>query len=87
MLLVARFSVCASDDIGRFEDAGFVGVPLRGAVAVQVQIGVMGGDQAANTLAEVKVNQMKRNGGSVDDPTYTGLDVCTPDNADSCIGG
>ena len=30
------------------------------------QIGVMGGDQAANTLAEVKVNQMKRNGGTVD---------------------
>jgi len=22
-----------------------------------------------------------------EDPTYTGLDVCTPDNADSCIGG
>jgi 3-methylcrotonyl-CoA carboxylase beta subunit len=31
------------------------------------QIGVMGGDQAANTLAEVKVNQMKRNGGTVDE--------------------
>jgi 3-methylcrotonyl-CoA carboxylase beta subunit len=31
------------------------------------QIGVMGGDQAANTLAEVKVNQMKRNGGAVDE--------------------
>ncbi|MEI5664252.1 carboxyl transferase domain-containing protein [Bosea sp. CCNWLW174] len=30
------------------------------------QIGVMGGDQAANTLAEVKANQMKRNGGAVD---------------------
>jgi 3-methylcrotonyl-CoA carboxylase beta subunit len=30
------------------------------------QIGVMGGDQAANTLAEVKLNQMKRNGGAVD---------------------
>jgi 3-methylcrotonyl-CoA carboxylase beta subunit len=30
------------------------------------QIGVMGGDQAANTLAEVKLNQMKRNGESVD---------------------
>ena len=30
------------------------------------QIGVMGGDQAANTLAEVKVNQMKRNSGTVD---------------------
>lgn len=30
------------------------------------QIGVMGGDQAANTLAEVKLNQMKRNGGVVD---------------------
>jgi 3-methylcrotonyl-CoA carboxylase beta subunit len=30
------------------------------------QIGVMGGDQAANTLAEVKINQMKRNGGVVD---------------------
>ena len=26
----------------------------------------MGGEQAANTLAEVKVNQMKRNGGTVD---------------------
>jgi 3-methylcrotonyl-CoA carboxylase beta subunit len=26
------------------------------------QIGVMGGDQAANTLAEVKLNQMKRSG-------------------------
>ena len=21
------------------------------------------------------------------DPTYTGLDVCTPENADTCIGG
>src|SRR6202165_759857 len=30
------------------------------------QIGVMGGEQAANTLAEVKINQMRRNGGSVD---------------------
>ena len=30
------------------------------------QIGVMGGEQAANTLAEVKLNQMKRNGGAID---------------------
>jgi 3-methylcrotonyl-CoA carboxylase beta subunit len=30
------------------------------------QIGVMGGEQAANTLAEVKINQMKRNSGEVD---------------------
>lgn len=30
------------------------------------QIGVMGGDQAANTLADVKMSQMKRNGGVVD---------------------
>jgi 3-methylcrotonyl-CoA carboxylase beta subunit len=30
------------------------------------QIGVMGGDQAANTLAEVKLNQMKRNGETID---------------------
>jgi len=30
------------------------------------QIGVMGGDQAANTLAEVKVNQMRRNGETID---------------------
>jgi len=30
------------------------------------QIGVMGGDQAANTLAEVKLNQMKRNGAAID---------------------
>lgn len=26
-------------------------------------------------------------GGTVEDPTYTGLDVCTPENADTCIGG
>jgi len=31
------------------------------------QIGVMGGDQAANTLAQVKANQIRRNGGTVDD--------------------
>ena len=30
------------------------------------QIGVMGGEQAANTLAEVKLNQMKRGGGAID---------------------
>ena len=22
-----------------------------------------------------------------EDPTYTGLDVCTPETADTCIGG
>jgi ribose transport system substrate-binding protein len=26
-------------------------------------------------------------GKTVEDPTYTGLDVCEPDNADTCIGG
>ena len=30
------------------------------------QIGVMGGDQAANTLTEVKLNQMKRTGAHID---------------------
>ena len=30
------------------------------------QIGVMGGEQAANTLAEVKLRQLARNGGEVD---------------------
>jgi 3-methylcrotonyl-CoA carboxylase beta subunit len=30
------------------------------------QIGVMGGDQAANTLVEVKLNQMRRNGEVID---------------------
>ncbi|HXT09202.1 MAG TPA: carboxyl transferase domain-containing protein [Roseiarcus sp.] len=30
------------------------------------QIGVMGGDQAANTLVEVKINQMRRNGEPID---------------------
>lgn len=37
------------------------------------QIGVMGGDQAANTLAEVKVNQMKRNGEAVDQAAVKAL--------------
>jgi 3-methylcrotonyl-CoA carboxylase beta subunit len=31
------------------------------------QIGVMGGEQAANTLAEVKLNQLKRNGQEVNE--------------------
>ena len=26
------------------------------------------------------------NGKNPEDPTFTGLDVCTPDNADTCIG-
>ena len=33
------------------------------------QIGVMGGEQAANTLVEVKINQMKRNGEPIDAAT------------------
>ncbi|HMN70435.1 MAG TPA: carboxyl transferase domain-containing protein, partial [Rhodoblastus sp.] len=33
------------------------------------QIGVMGGDQAANTLVEVKANQMRRTGEPVDQAT------------------
>jgi 3-methylcrotonyl-CoA carboxylase beta subunit len=37
------------------------------------QIGVMGGDQAANTLAEVKLNQMKRNGGAIDEQALEAL--------------
>jgi 3-methylcrotonyl-CoA carboxylase beta subunit len=37
------------------------------------QIGVMGGDQAANTLAEVKANQMRRGGGEVDQAEITRL--------------
>ncbi|MBV5265892.1 acyl-CoA carboxylase subunit beta [Pinisolibacter aquiterrae] len=37
------------------------------------QIGVMGGDQAANTLAEVKLNQMKRNGEEVDEAALRDL--------------
>ncbi|MGI9336352.1 MAG: sugar-binding protein [Gammaproteobacteria bacterium] len=28
-----------------------------------------------------------KNGKNPQDPTYTGLDVCTPENADTCIGG
>ena len=37
------------------------------------QIGVMGGDQAANTLAEVKANQMRRNGGTVNEAEIKAL--------------
>jgi len=39
------------------------------------------GYQAMFFLKDIK------EGKSVADPSYTGLDVCTPDNADSCIGG
>ncbi|NJO37522.1 MAG: sugar ABC transporter substrate-binding protein, partial [Rhizobiales bacterium] len=31
--------------------------------------------------------KMKTESVNPEDPTYTGLDVCTPDNADTCIGG
>jgi ribose transport system substrate-binding protein len=27
------------------------------------------------------------NGEAVDDPIYTGLDVCTPENVDTCVAG
>jgi ribose transport system substrate-binding protein len=33
------------------------------------------------------LNDIIRNGKNPEDPTYTGLDVCTPETADSCIGG
>jgi ribose transport system substrate-binding protein len=31
--------------------------------------------------------EMKTEGKNPTDPTYTGLDVCTPETADTCIGG
>lgn len=37
------------------------------------QIGVMGGDQAANTLAEVKANQLRRNGEPLDETVVQAL--------------
>ena len=30
---------------------------------------------------------IKKDGKNPEDPTYTGLDVCTPETADTCIGG
>ncbi len=33
------------------------------------------------------LNDIVRNKKNPEDPTYTGLDVCTPDNIDTCIGG
>jgi ribose transport system substrate-binding protein len=39
------------------------------------------GYQAMYMLLEVK------NGATLTDPTYTGLDVCTPENVDTCVGG
>ena len=30
---------------------------------------------------------IKKNGKNPADPTYTGLDVCTPETAKTCIGG
>jgi ribose transport system substrate-binding protein len=32
------------------------------------------------------LNDMKAGKGNPSDPTYTGLDVCTPETADTCIG-
>ena len=31
------------------------------------------------------LNDIIRNGKNPEDPTYTGLDVCTPETADTCI--
>ena len=33
------------------------------------------------------IKEMSDGGAAPADPTYTGLDVCTPDNVDTCIGG
>lgn len=41
------------------------------------QIGVMGGAQAANTLAEVKANQLRRNGEDISDELINDLKVET----------
>jgi ribose transport system substrate-binding protein len=30
---------------------------------------------------------IKESKGNPEDPTYTGLDVCTPETADTCVGG
>jgi ribose transport system substrate-binding protein len=35
----------------------------------------------------VFLRQIHQGGENPEDPTYTGLDVCSPDNADTCIGG
>lgn len=40
------------------------------------------GYQSIHFLADIV-----REDAQPEDPTYTGLDVCTPENADSCIGG
>jgi 3-methylcrotonyl-CoA carboxylase beta subunit len=43
------------------------------------QIGVMGGEQASNTLVEVKANQMRRNGQDIDDVVLEQLRADTLD--------
>jgi 3-methylcrotonyl-CoA carboxylase beta subunit len=65
---VPKFSVMCNGSFGA-GNYGMCGRAFDGRMLFtwpNHQIGVMGGDQAANTLAEVKLNQMKRNGGAVD---------------------
>jgi ribose transport system substrate-binding protein len=33
------------------------------------------------------LNEVTSGGSKPQDPTYTGLDVCTPENVDTCVGG
>lgn len=33
------------------------------------------------------LKDMKEGKAAPSDPTYTGLDICTPDNVDHCVGG
>ena len=65
---VPKFSVMCNGSFGA-GNYGMCGRAFDGRMLFtwpNHQIGVMGGEQAANTLAEVKLNQMKRNGGAVD---------------------
>jgi 3-methylcrotonyl-CoA carboxylase beta subunit len=65
---VPKFSVMCNGSFGA-GNYGMCGRAFDGRMLFtwpNHQIGVMGGDQAANTLSEVKLNQMKRDGGIVD---------------------
>ncbi|MCB1341075.1 MAG: methylcrotonoyl-CoA carboxylase [Pseudooceanicola sp.] len=66
---VPKFTVMCNGSFGA-GNYGMCGRAFDGRVLFtwpNHQIGVMGGEQAANTLAEVKANQIRRNGGDVNE--------------------
>jgi ribose transport system substrate-binding protein len=75
--------------------SGELALPFADTLAVQIddlKLGLASGNVGQRPFdmgykAMLFLNDMKNGKPGPKDPTYTGLDVCTPKNVETCIGG